>query len=537
MSSKASSRNDEQVLVTGESADVPNVTVTTELPVHVPQDPPSNEVAAASETKAEPAESVDAVAPETASAVETSAAVTADDVDSSGKDAVVEAVSTQPGAELATEPSAETATIAVAASDAESTSAASPAEDTVQTSAGETLPTSNNQEPVAETPETPAADVVAGAGAEGVEQAASKTDDVVSPPVHAGSWEEEPTAKFDPVNAAEAASRATETSVAPPADDDLASLVSALADAQAQRPDEHHRVTSALLAAQPRSFVSSSNTPTASTEAVADHSAEPSSVLDATDLVIEADSEKETGVRQAPTPRSTMIGMGTFVTAPPIPADETFLRNVVLPHTARPTPHVGHTPVTRGSSGSVPVETTLDMGSEEHTVISTPPSPELLAAMSTSPSQDALAPFAALAPPKKPGSWRAKVTEKKVPLSYLQIGGLVVGALFLGGLGNGMLTRPAATPNADAPPVATDRATVTPLPPPPAAAAVAATGEAKAPPSNTAVIAPITRPAGPAASPPGEAGAATKATAKRARRVKRVATTKAAGKTWVDPFA
>jgi hypothetical protein len=534
MSSKASSRSDEEVLVTGDLADVPIVTVTTELPVHVAQ-AASNEagqevVAAAAPVTAAATE----VAATEVAATEVAANSTAESIPATTSETVIGT------AEATAETTAEaTATATASAEDAGETAAviaAAPTDEVVSSPAIEAS--------------IPASDEINSATADEVTTAAAATTEpaieaVTAPPSAAITETKAEASTDDEISAVAQDATTTETTqttariqmpeTSPPVDDELANLVSALAAAQGEQPEQHHLMTSALLAGTaPRSFVSSASG--AGGETLADHSAEPSTVLDATDLVIEADTEKETGVRRVPSPRSTMVGMPAFVNTPPIPADENFLRNVVLPQPSRPT---GRTSVvTASSTGSMPITTAADAGSEEHTVISPAPSPALLATMAAPTSQDALSQFATLAPRKKTvgAGWRTTVTEKRVPLSYLQIGGMLVGALFLGGTGNALFSGPATPVQADTPPIATDRAVVTPLPPPRSATAVVER-TTPPPPANTAVIAPITRPTPPAAALPTEGSdQQDKASTKRVRRLKRLAAKPATGKTWVDPF-
>jgi hypothetical protein len=246
---------------------------------------------------------------------------------------------------------------------------------------------------------------------------------------------------------------------------------------------------------------------------------EATSALDASDLVIEGENE-------APSPPTPAPVLG--------PGDEDFLRRVVLPPLpldARPAARFG----------------------EDHTVISEPPSPELLASMAIAPRAPSAAP---LVMPQSHATVAA-VRAKRVRLTIPQFGVLMVMAVVLGAFLPGqlrailpapvtsLLSAPAGTAPAEqiSAPVAPERA--------PAEAKVAAIPTPAAP-EKPAAEAPVVTPsptaAAPASSPPPAPAAppvsaqadatvrpAAKPTkagpAKRIRRAKR-----APKKAFVDPF-
>ncbi|HEY0712800.1 MAG TPA: hypothetical protein VGF45_09020, partial [Polyangia bacterium] len=333
MSSKASSRSDEEVLVTGDSAGVPLVTVTTELPVHVPHEPASNEVAAAA------AGADDVVASKTDVSVDGAVSTEPASAGAEGEGrpgatnaapAIAEEVTAAYRAENVATQAAERELASGAAETATSESATAEAADRslTETTAKARMPRGPVVEAADQTGDAPA-EVVAETDVALVETApadAGDSDKGELPSAelgHAGDsvtaaseTGAEHTTEAEAVSAVAAdeptVASSESSSSAPPADDDLASLVSALADAQGAQPEAHQIMASALLAgtAAPRSFVSNSSNAGGS-ETFADHTAEPSTVLDATDLVIDADAE--TGVRHKPSPRSTMLGRGTCV--------------------------------------------------------------------------------------------------------------------------------------------------------------------------------------------------------------------------------
>ena len=265
--------------------------------------------------------------------------------------------------------------------------------------------------------------------------------------------------------------------------------------------------------------------------------------MDATDLVI--DGEESAPDDEPPTP-GPQLGA----------ADEDFLRRVVLPPLPRDARPTGE----RAAVGALGSAGALD----DHTVISEPPSPELLASLAVPPIAPAAAPLAA---PQSSGM----VARRRggVRLSYLQFGGLMLLAIGVGTilpsrlrphlppqLASVWLGSPGAPTALSSPPVAPERAAVVPAapvvvaasaapepvaPPPAAPAAKKATpsDEAMAAAPTKAVVAAAPTGATSAAKAAGEptARSATKAAsakgtpAKRGKRIKR-----AAKKAFVDPF-
>jgi hypothetical protein len=264
--------------------------------------------------------------------------------------------------------------------------------------------------------------------------------------------------------------------------------------------------------------------------AMSDEDSEPASDLDASDLVIEGEGEPE------PAALASQLA----------PGDEDFLRRVVLP----PLPQDARATFAIARSG-------LAGETDDHTVISEPPSPELLASMAVAPRAPAAAP---LASPQATASVAAR--PKRVRLTVPQFGVLMVGALVLGaflpgqlrailpppltsllgpnaaGVGVGQHAPPIAPERAAAPAAATPAAVAVPAPPPPAEIPAGATAKAAPPPPPAATVA-ETKPAAAAPSTPARPEAtarpATKpakaSAGKRARRAK-----KAPKKAFVDPF-
>jgi hypothetical protein len=262
--------------------------------------------------------------------------------------------------------------------------------------------------------------------------------------------------------------------------------------------------------------------------AMAEEDSEPASDLDASDLVIEGEGEAE------PAALASQLG----------PGDEDFLRRVVLP----PLPQDARANFAIARAG-------LAGETDDHTVISGPPSPELLASMAVAPRAPAAAPLASPQASPSPGA-----RPKRVRLTIPQFGVLMVGALVLGAFLPGQLRAilpPPLTsllgahgagggPVRSAPPIAPERAAATavvvaptPTPPPPAeapaapAVAKSATPAAAEPPTSATKPTAATPPA--AARPEATARPATKVAkagpTKRLRRAK-----KAPKKAFVDPF-
>jgi hypothetical protein len=260
--------------------------------------------------------------------------------------------------------------------------------------------------------------------------------------------------------------------------------------------------------------------------ALSDEDSEPASDLDASDLVIEGEGEPEPA------------GLASQLA----PGDEDFLRRVVLP----PLPQDARASFAIARAG-------LSGETDDHTVISEPPSPELLASMAVAPRAPAAAP---LASPQAGGSVGPR--PKRVRLTVPQFGVLMVGALVLGAFLPGRLRAilpPPLTsllgPNAGgvgvvqhAPPIAPERAptpaaavpAAVPVPPPPA----------EAPAAVVAKSAPVV-PAVPATKPPTAAAPSTparpEATARPATKIAKAGvgkrlrrSKKAPKKAFVDPF-
>jgi hypothetical protein len=262
-----------------------------------------------------------------------------------------------------------------------------------------------------------------------------------------------------------------------------------------------------------------------------------STSLDASDLVIDGEAEAAAQALEAHLPRRTVQGMPVppppMAAAPPA-VDEEFLRRVVLP----PLPRTPSRPTLAGMP-VVPIE---NNPFDDHTVISAPPSAELLASMAP------VAPRAGSHSLPVPGERRR---DKPVRLSYTQLAALLILAGVGGGVASGYLRdRPAPTAA-----VAPERAAPAPTPAPAAAAPAAAapTTPAVTPTPPAAKPETATAPATPptpttAASGGGSQVDASRPTraakaGKRARRAKRTAAANptapapsAKKKAWVDPF-
>jgi hypothetical protein len=282
-------------------------------------------------------------------------------------------------------------------------------------------------------------------------------------------------------------------------------------------------MTSAVL--PPSTGARSDSTPGAQAElAMAEEDSEPASDLDASDLVIEGEGEAE------PAALASQLG----------PGDEDFLRRVVLP----PLPQDARTNFAIARAG-------LAGETDDHTVISEPPSPELLASMAVAPRAPAAAP---LASPQASRSLAAR--PKRIRLTVPQFGVLMVGALVLGAFLPGQLRAILPPPLTSllgahgggaglvrsAPPIAPERAAaaavVAPTPTPPAEAPTApavAKNEAPAAAVPTSATKPTAAAPPVVARPEATARPATKVSkagpAKRLRRAK-----KAPKKAFVDPF-
>jgi hypothetical protein len=276
--------------------------------------------------------------------------------------------------------------------------------------------------------------------------------------------------------------------------------------------------------------------PQASAEAAEELDPEVVSALDATDLVIDGDdNEAEAEVEEQPTPGPQLGAV-----------DEDFLRRVVLP----PLPREVRTTAERMAIHGVPGV------ADDHTAISEPPSPELLASL-------AVPPRAPLAPPLVQPQSSGILAHRRtggVQIGYLPLFGLLLLAVGVGTVLPSRLRQyvpaPVATTLWGAPggapaavisaPVATERApvaakvdpappatapTITPVP----AKAVAPTSPPVAAEPTLAKAAVIPAPPSPPARPAATARQATKATkaapTKRVRKAKR-----AAKKAFVDPF-
>jgi hypothetical protein len=250
-----------------------------------------------------------------------------------------------------------------------------------------------------------------------------------------------------------------------------------------------------------------------------------STSLDASDLVIEGEAEAAAIAASAATTgedegqlRRTMQGMPV---APPGSPDDEFLRRVVLP----PLPRVPSRPTIAG----MPVVPIDSNPFDDHTVISGPPSPELLASMTPAPRAPGSGP--ALPVPGEPRR------SKPVRLSYSQLATLLLIAGVGGGFASGylrdrflptartqMVATPVAAERAPAVPAATPTPATVTAPVPKPAAQIPPPRPHAPPPVAVASSGSHVEPARPAARP----GKVTK----RTRRAKRPAPKK----TWVDPF-
>jgi hypothetical protein len=212
---------------------------------------------------------------------------------------------------------------------------------------------------------------------------------------------------------------------------------------------------------------------------------------------------------------------------PPVHEDEEFLRRVVLPTELR---------AIIPGSGALPAEPMSLAESQDRTVISDPPSPEILAAMAAPlPPVDAR-PAAAFA------GWNDRDL-RRWQLHTWQLGGLLLAAAIGGGAVAGLL-RPRASGDAvvveaaammppPPPPPAAVVPTITPLPPQTAGAAPqAAAPTVAAVPAAPAATPPAVAPTGPEIRPisrPASVG-------KRTTSVRRNASKRAPKKEFVDPF-
>ena len=148
--------------------------------------------------------------------------------------------------------------------------------------------------------------------------------------------------------------------------------------------------------------------------------------------------------------------------APPESDDEAFLRRVVLP--AAPAPPARPTPV-----GATPEYPFFDAGSDDdRTVISDPPSPEILAAM-TPPTAPAGSRLGARLETAPLAAFSARAGGR-ISLSVPQLGGVVAAALLVGGIlgaalsgSDGEEARPISSARAEAQPVRRGLPEVVPL--------------------------------------------------------------------------
>jgi hypothetical protein len=214
---------------------------------------------------------------------------------------------------------------------------------------------------------------------------------------------------------------------------------------------------------------------------------------------------------------------------PPVHEDEEFLRRVVLPTELR---------AIIPGSGALPAEPMSLAESQDRTVISDPPSPEILAAMAAPLPPVTARPAAAFA------GWndRQHADGRRWQLHTWQLGGLLLAAAIGGGAVAG-LVRPRATGDAvvetaamvplSPPPPAAVVPTITPLPPQaPGAAPQAAAPAVAAVPAPPAATPPAVAPTGPEIRPisrPASVG-------KRTTSVRRNASKRAPKKEFVDPF-